>query len=200
MARINPRLAREARPLLQAFLGPLLRTGDGFGGLGRIQAKMDRLEWPAHRQYAERYARMLRPDGPFPEASTLWRLGAALKRRHAWCAQPLLLLGSGHLGAFIDVFADAVPRLGTAQALALLDAAPRAIRYDADAQNLWDLSDDEARNFRDPQECATIATVDSYDVRVARQVAVMFDVPLARRQEIAFDHLRRWLLDFAERA
>lgn len=73
MARINPRLARDGRPLLRAFLGPLLRSHNGFGGLGHVQAGMEHLE-PAHRQYAERYARMLRPGGPFPEASTLWRL------------------------------------------------------------------------------------------------------------------------------
>lgn len=150
MARINPRLARDGQPLLRAFLGPLLRSHDGFGGLGQVQADMENFGWPAHRQYAERYARMLRPGGPFPEASTLWRLGAALQKRHPWCAQPLLLLGTGHLVAFIDVFADGAAGLDRTRAAELLGASLAAIEGDPAARSTWILSAEEARNFRDP--------------------------------------------------
>lgn len=194
MARINPRLAREGRPLLRTFLDPLLRSHDGFGGLGHVQAEIEHFEWPAHRQYAERYARMLRPGGPFPEPSTLWRLGAALQKRHPWCAQPLLLLGTGHLVAFIDVFSDGAAGLETIRASELLETSVAAIEGDSAARDTWILTAEEARNFRDPQQRAMIARVNDDRLLMARQIAVIFDVSYERRRQAVLDYLSEWLL------
>lgn len=170
-----------------------MRSHDGFGGLGQVQAEIEGFEWPAHRQYAERCARMLRPGGPFPEASTLWRLGAALQKRHPWCAQPLLLLGTGHLKAFIDVFTDGVAGLERARARELLRASLAAIEGDPGARKTWTLAVEEARNFRDPQQCATITGVNEDRLLIARHIAVLFDIAYERRRGAVLDHLDLWL-------
>lgn len=198
MARVNGRLSKDGRPLLQRFLRPLLDTEGGYAAIARMHVELEGLSSSVNRQYADRYARMLRPGGPFPEASTVWRLAKAVQRHHAWCAPPLALLGVGHLAAFIDVFSDGALRLSRTRARQLLRAAPAAVDGTATARKTWVLTTAEAHNFRDPYDCANIATVDSDEVRVARHVAGMFDIPFARRQEIALKHLDRWLSECSE--
>lgn len=96
--------------------------------------------------------------------------------------------------AFIDVFADGAAGLETTRATELLGTSLAAIEGDPAARDTWILSAEEARNFRDTQQCAMIPGVNDDRLLMARQIAVTFDVAYERRRQAVLDYLSEWLL------
>jgi hypothetical protein len=197
MGRRNTRQAQAAHAALQDFIRPLLANRGDRSTLGWVRAEAEGAGRALARQYADRYARMLRGNGSFPEAMTLWGLGCGLERLHRWCAAPLVIFGGGHLAAFVDVIASADRNVIPATRLEqLVRAAPSAIGENWPSRRIWMLSTEERTAFDPPDKAALKArSLQHDDVLVARVIAEAHHIGIDVQRRAVAEHLVRWLRD-----
>ncbi|MHB1549972.1 MAG: hypothetical protein ACYCX6_02085 [Vulcanimicrobiaceae bacterium] len=194
-----------ARPAMINFLAPILGgPGRSCGHMGRKRAEFEGLDTRKKgRHYGEMFARLLRDEDSrarkaYPSPEMAWYYAEIFRfAGDLWAAGPLVLYGVGHLEAFVQVIAG-TDRLvhSPTSLLKMIQALPRAIRGETNAQRIWRLSDRQRAAFPSPAKASgrRLPPDPTGRLTLARSRARTFDdVPFDLQRQAVRECLTQWL-------